>query len=71
MMATGYDKLPGLFLDYHSGHVKYVIEIEEGRYGRTVARVFAGEVEINQRMVESQHANEYCKYSKGYYNLCQ
>ncbi len=47
------------------------IEIEEDRYGRTVARVFAGEVEINQRMIESQHADEYCRYSKGYYNQCQ
>lgn len=47
------------------------IEIEEDRYGRTVARVFVGELEINRRMIESQHADEYCRYSKGFYKHCQ
>ena len=53
----------------------HFIKIEDDRYGRTVARVFVTEAdlketEINKRMIESQHATEYCRYSKGFYKHC-
>lgn len=50
-------------------NIRY-IEIEEDRYGRMVARVFVGNTEINKRLIDEQYADEYCRYSKGFYNHC-
>lgn len=52
------------------GNTIRFIEIEDDRYGRTVARVFVNDEEINQRMIEDKHATEYCRYSQGFYKHC-
>ena len=43
------------------------IKITSDRYGRTVARIFLKEQDINLAIIESGHAQEYCRYSKGFY----
>lgn len=46
------------------------IKITSDRYGRTVARIFVKKQEINLAIIESGHAQEYCRYSKGFYGHC-
>ncbi len=43
------------------------IKIDADKYGRTVARVFVKDQEINKLMIQSPHATEYHRYSKGFY----
>lgn len=48
--------------------IKYIV-IDQDRYGRTVARVFLKSgLELNKAMIESPHASEYMRYSKGFYS---
>ncbi|MFV1654359.1 MULTISPECIES: thermonuclease family protein, partial [unclassified Phaeobacter] len=45
------------------------IEIDQDRYGRTVARVFLSDGrEVNRMMIESGTAKEYRRFSKGFYS---
>ncbi|MBL4744490.1 MAG: thermonuclease family protein [Cycloclasticus sp.] len=47
------------------------IKIDADKYGRTVARVFVKDQEINKLMIQSPHATEYHRYSKGFYGTSQ
>lgn len=45
-------------------------QIDVDRYGRSVARCFLSDGrEINRLMIESPHAREYRKFTKGFYSL--
>ena len=47
------------------------IELDRDRYGRIVARVFLKDGrEANRLMIESGAAQEFCRYSKGFYGRC-
>ena len=45
--------------------------MDTDRYGRTVGRCTRKDgKQINRMMIESGRAQEYCRYSKGYYGHC-
>lgn len=46
-------------------------QVDKDRYDRIVARCFLPDgLEINQLMIESGTADEYCRFSKGLYGAC-
>lgn len=46
-------------------------QMDTDRYGRIVARVFLKDGrEVNRIMIEKGLADEYCRYSKGFYGTC-
>ncbi len=48
-----------------------VEEVTRDKYGRIVGRCFLDDgVEINRLMIVSGTADEYCRFTKGYYGTC-
>lgn len=46
-------------------------QVDEDRFNRVVARCFLPDgTEVNQAMIDSGTAREYCRYSKGLYGMC-
>ena len=46
-------------------------KVDQDKYGRLVARVFLSDgTEINRILITEGFADEYCRYSKGFYGQC-
>ena len=65
-----YEAKKSLIAMVHGVRVSY-IEIDRDRYKRIVARVWLPDgQEVNRLMIEQGGANEYCRFSKGFYGQC-
>ncbi len=68
--AEGFQRARNALIDMVENKKITFIKIEGDRYGRTVARVFVKNREINRLLIEQGYTKEFCKYSKGFYGHC-
>jgi endonuclease YncB( thermonuclease family) len=69
----GYHEASRALADLTHGQTLRIIPMQSGtdRYGRLVARLIREDgVDIGAALIESGHAREYCRYSKGAYGRC-
>ena len=60
--AQGFQRARNALIAMTEGKKITFIKIEGDRYGRTVARVFVKEQEINRLLIEQGHTKEFCRY---------
>ena len=67
----GAEAAKDVLIDLVHGELVSFIVMDTDRYGRLVGRVFLDDGrEVNRLLIEKGVAQEYCRYSKGFYRNC-